>query len=270
MRYFLILLMVIGLVSCGNNRQQQVPKTTKVQPPPEMVSGNPKFADSDPVEWTGSKPWHYPVHGVDVSRYQVGLDWDQLRANHISFGFIKATEGGDHTDPQFYNHWREAERVGIPRGAYHFYYFCRTPEEQARWFIQHVPKDPAALPPVLDIEWNHQSRTCRLRPDGETVRNDMRTFLRIVEAHYGKRPVIYTTPDFYKENDLGRLNGYPYWLRSVADHPSNVYPGERWVFWQYSGTGRVPGSPGDIDLNVFDGTPALWRMWLAQNGIALR
>ena len=270
MRYFLVCLMVLGLVSCGSNRQQKVPKTQKVQPAPTMVAGNPKYADSDPVEWTGSKPWHYPVHGVDVSRYQEGLDWAKLRAHHISFGFIKATEGGDHSDPHFRTHWREAARAGIPRGAYHFYYFCRTPQEQAEWFIKHVPNEPGALPPVLDIEWNHQSRTCRLRPDGETVRNDMRTFLRIVGAYYGKTPLVYTTLDFYHENDLSKLNGYGFWLRSVADHPSKTYPGERWLFWQYSGTGRVPGSPGNIDLNVFDGSPDVWRAWLARNGIALQ
>jgi lysozyme len=267
MRYFVFLVMVIGLVSCGGGRQQSVPKTQVNQPSPDIVGGNPKFADSDPVDWPSAKPWQYGVHGVDVSRYQLGLDWPKMRANQISFAFIKATEGGDHIDPEFRTHWRGAAQAGLPRGAYHFYYFCGNAREQAAWYIRNVPKDNGALPPVLDIEWNHTSPTSKLRPEASTVRASMRQFLRIVKAHYGKTPIIYTTVDFYHENDLGRINGYTFWLRSVADHPSKIYPGERWGFWQYSGTGRVPGAPGDIDLNVFHGSVDQWQAWLRRNGV---
>ena len=90
----------------------------------------------------------------------------------------------------------------MPRGAYHFYYFCRTAEDQARWFIRHVPRDRSALPPVLDMEWNPQSPTCKLRPDAATVRSEMKTFLTMVERHYGKKPIIYTSVDFFDDNDL--------------------------------------------------------------------
>ena len=48
------------------------------------------------------------------------------------------------------------------------------------------------------------------------------------------------------------------WLRSVAGHPSAVYPGQRWHFWQYTGTGVVSGIEGPTDLNVFAGSHAQW------------
>ncbi len=47
----------------------------------------------------------------------------------------------------------------------------------------------------------------------------------LVTRHYGQRPVIYVTPDFYRENQLGRLTGASFWLRSVAGHPSDGLPG---------------------------------------------
>lgn len=266
-RHALAVLLVLSLAACGGGRKAEEPKNQASKPAPTLVSGNPKFADSDPVEWPGVTPWRYAVHGVDVSRYQEGLDWHKLREQRISFGFIKATEGGDHTDPQFRTHWSQAAQAGIPRGAYHFYYFCRTPVEQARWFIRNVPKEANALPPVLDIEWNHQSRTCKVRPEPEVVRANMRKYLRQVQAHYGKTPLIYTTVDFFHENELWKVNGFPFWLRSVADHPSVVYPEQRWLFWQYTGTGWMPGAPGTIDLNVFHGSRAVWREWLVKNGV---
>jgi len=224
---------------------------------------NPKFGDNDPVEWPGRTPWQYQVHGIDVAKYQGDINWAQAKRGGVSFAFIKATEGGDHLDERFATNWQSSGLVGLPRGAYHFYYFCRTAAEQARWFIRNVPKDPRALPPVLDMEWNHQSKTCKKRPSAAKVRAEMRRFLRMVEHHYGKRPLIYTTVDFYKDNQLSLMQDYELWLRSVAGHPGEVYPGQRWSFWQYTGTGQIPGIRGNTDINVFSGSPARWRQWVA-------
>lgn len=224
---------------------------------------NPRFGDHDPVDWPGRTPWVYPVHGIDVSKYQGDIDWRKTKRGGVAFAFIKATEGGDHIDAYFKHNWRAAGQAGVPRGAYHFYYFCRTAVEQARWFIRNVPRDPKALPPVLDMEWNHGSKTCKKKPSAAKVRSEMRTFLRIVKAHYGKTPLIYTTVDFYKDNNLRSFSGYELWLRSVADHPRTVYPGQRWAFWQYTGTGKIPGIEGETDINVFAGSPANWKEWVA-------
>ena len=90
----------------------------------------------------------------------------------------------------------------------------------------------------------------------------MRTFLRMVKQYYGKTPLIYTTVDFYKDNHLGLIRDHEFWLRSVADHPASVYPGQRWSFWQYTGTGQIPGIEGHTDINVFAGSPSTWRQWV--------
>lgn len=221
----------------------------------------PAFGDSKPHPWDGRAPSAYAVHGIDVSRWQGAIDWPAVRAAGIAFAYIKATEGGDRVDPAFPDNWQGAAHAGLPRGAYHFYYFCRPAIEQAQWFIQHVPRDPAALPHVLDLEWNHRSPTCTMRPDPATVRAEATRFLDILTAHYGQRPVIYTTPDFYRETGIGTLSGTEFWLRSVADHPSTVYPGQRWSFWQYTGTGIVPGVRGPVDINVFAGSVPDWKRW---------
>lgn len=221
----------------------------------------PRFSDSKPVEWPGRTPHGYAVHGVDISRWNLGIDWPVAQASGVSFAFIKATEGGDHMDPEFYNHWAATGRAGVPRGAYHFWYHCRSGAEQAEWFISKVPREAGALPPVLDLEWP-RSRNCPTRPDGATVRREATIFLDRLERHYGRRPIVYTTPDFYKDTDLGRLRA-EFWLRAVADHPSSVYPGQNWSFWQYTGTGIIQGVPGNIDINAFAGDPGQWATWLA-------
>ncbi len=221
-----------------------------------------QFGDSAPVTWRGHVPAKYDVHGIDVSRYQGQIDWPRVAGSGVSFAYIKATEGGDVADPMFASHWTGAAQAGLPRGAYHFYYFCRTGAEQAAWFIHNVPAQSGALPPVLDIEWT-RSRNCPQRPGPEEVRTEAANFLAILTQYYGQRPLIYTTVDFWQDNEMWRLKGYEFWLRSVAGHPGYTYDGHRWTLWQYSGTGLVSGISGEVDLNAFEGGPAEWNRWLA-------
>ena len=232
-------LAIMTLASCG----------AKLPPPPEgstaptqrpseaqlaKLSTYPRFGDNDPHEWTGRGPNSYAIHGIDVSRYQGEIDWPQVKASGVSFAYIKATEGGDVADPRFTANWQGAQRTGVPRGAYHYFYFCRPAAEQARWFIKHVPRDPKALPPVLDMEWNPRSRTCTKRPDGRVVRAEARKFLALLEAHYGQRPVVYTTVDFIARPALGGCAGLNSGCARSRDIPARSTPAP------FGGCGNIP------------------------------
>ena len=128
---------------------------------------------------------------------------------------------------------------------------------------RNVPKRKGMLPPVLDMEWNPFSPTCaHIRPEGAEVRRQMKVFMDILEQHYGQRPIIYTTPGFYKDAGLKRMKGEEFWLRSTAKTPDRAFPGQGWSFWQYSATGVVPGIGVDVDLNVFKGGRDAWTAWL--------
>ena len=231
--------------------------------------GSARFLDRDPVAFRTPAPQHFSVHGVDVAKWQGDIDWRLLKAGGASFAFIKATEGGDHVDARFRENWAKARAAGMLRGAYHFYYHCTAPEKQAAWFIRHVPREKGMLPPVLDVEWNGHSRTCPgKKPRAQTLAN-MRTFLRILERHYGTKPVIYSTVDFHRDIMRGEFGGYDHWLRSTKDHVDDVYPGRRgsWTFWQYTATGRATGVDEDIDLNAFRGSRSAWRNWVKRRSV---
>jgi lysozyme len=220
----------------------------------------PRFRDAKPIRFGRVSPKSYAVHGVDVSRWQGNINWSVLKKNGANFAYIKATDGGDHLDPMFRRNWNGAEAAGVKRGAYHFFYWCRSASHQADWFIRHVPRDANALPPVIDVEWT-RSRSCPRHPSQAAVVKKMNTFMNMLESHYGQRPIIYTAPDFYEDNLQGAFPNHPFWLRAVAEHPSQVYPGRKWVFWQYSGTGLSKGVGEKIDLNVFNGDAAAWAGW---------
>ncbi|WP_417670149.1 GH25 family lysozyme [Roseibium sp.] len=208
-------------------------------------------------------PEDYAIHGIDVSKYQGDIDWAAAKRGGVEFAWIKATEGGDHSDERFLDNWYGAQAAGVPRGAYHFYYFCRPVEEQVDWVQKNVPRDPSALPLVLDMEWNAHSKNCRKRPERAKILRDMKHFLDEIEAYYGKRPVIYSSVDFHRDRLVGAFKGEQFWLRSVASYPNRIYS-ERddWYFWQYTAEGQIPGIDGNVDRNVFFGSKSEFREWL--------
>ena len=151
----------------------------------------------------------------------------------VKFAWIKATEGGDHLDERFQANWQGAKLAGIPHGAYHFVYWCRPPIEEATWFEQNVPVEDDALPPVLDVEATPESKTCQRHLEREQTIADMKVMLEEMERHFGKRPIIYTSVDFYEAilSD-GAFSDYPIWVRSTKHHPAVRY-------------GSRPGSSGN-------------------------
>ncbi len=204
----------------------------------------------------------YSIHGVDISKWQGDVDFEALKAAGNRFVIIKATEGGDHVDERFAANWAGAKAAGLHYGAYHFVYWCRPAHEQAEWFKQHIPNDPNAMPPVLDLEWNGASRTCPGKLDPEVAREKIAIMLKELEAHTGKKPIIYTDITFHKDVLEGYFNEYPFWLRSVASDPEAKYVNRRWAIWQYTTTGRVPGIQGNVDRNAFSGTREQWAMFI--------
>ncbi len=77
----------------------------------------------------------------------------------------------------------------------------------------------------------------------------------MLEDHYGKRVILYTTNKAY---DLYIKDGFEkcdIWIRDVFSEPS--LPDDRhWTFWQYTDREQLDGYSGEekfIDVNVFHG-----------------
>ncbi|WP_342361980.1 glycoside hydrolase family 25 protein [Terrarubrum flagellatum] len=204
----------------------------------------------------------FPIHGIDISKYQGDVDWAAVRDAGTQFAFIKATEGGDHLDERFHTNWAGAKAAGVPRGFYHFMYWCRPAHEQMDWIKQNIPVEKDALPPVLDLEWNSFSRTCPIRLEASVAREKIDYLLAEMERHFGKKPMIYTDITFHRDVLEGHYEGYRFWLRSVAAPPADRFNRSNFHFWQYTATGTVPGIRGSVDRNVFYGTQKQWAAFL--------
>ncbi len=189
----------------------------------------------------------YEVHGIDISHYQSNVRWDMIAAQGISFAFVKATEGRQHTDSLFCRNWEQMQLHRIKRGAYHFFRPSIDGEIQARNFIQSVDMTYGDLPPVLDIETDDDL------PRAEVIRQ-LKTWLYWVELEYSIKPIIYTSYKFYNKFIVGEFDKYPIWIAKYGGDPPRLGAGVKWWFWQYGNRGRLDGIDGYVDFNVFYGS----------------
>jgi lysozyme len=196
-------------------------------------------------------PCNYEVHGIDISHYQGKIDWELLTHNReakfpIHFIFLKATEGGDHGDDTFTQNFGQARKYGFIRGAYHYFIPKTDARKQADFFIRTVQLAKGDLPPVLDVE-----TTGKQSP--QELKTAVKTWLDRVEAHYGVKPILYTSYKFKKRYLSDSIfNAYPYWIAHY--YVDSVRYEGKWHFWQHTDVGTVPGIEEEVDLNVFNGT----------------
>jgi lysozyme len=202
------------------------------------------------------------VPGIDVSYWQSGIDWPKVRATGQRFVFIKASEGDYYLDPTFDDNWGGAKTAGLLRGAYHFFRCNVDPKKQAEKFIEYVKSmnDNGELPPALDLETT----------DGQTkdkIIARAKSWIDLVEAEFGKKPIIYSGQYFLQDNFSLPGGGPPAWAKEyplwLAQYPNSYTPGMQphlpngwfsWTFWQYSKTGQVNGINAPVDMDVFNGT----------------
>lgn len=212
--------------------------------------------------------------GIDVSHYKNQIDWVRVQDSGLSFAIIKATEGNNFIDSRFDYNWTRARRVGMIRGAYHFFRPLVDPVSQARHYLRIVGSilDKTDLPPVLDVEVfpdfikNEYKKISTSERQGR-----VRAWLQAVETATGRTPMIYT--DYYTWRDyLGdseAFSRYPLWIAAYkVDQPripANNWGGKGWTFWQYTNKGVVPGIRDEaacVDMNYFREDLPVMKAWL--------
>nr|WP_208036542.1 lysozyme [Streptomyces cyanogenus] len=203
--------------------------------------------------------------GHDVSSYQKHVDWAAAAAKGARFVYVKATESTTYRNPYFSGQYSGARKAGLLRGAYHFALPDRSSgTRQAAYFVAHGGAwraDGWTLPPALDIEYNPYSTQHKCYGLGKArMVRWIQSFSDEVERETGRRPVIYTSTQWWKlctGNSRALSSSNPLWIaRHGTSRPGTLPGGWRyWTFWQYDTKGRLPG-----DQNLFNGTLSRLRV----------
>ncbi|HET7573469.1 MAG TPA: GH25 family lysozyme [Gaiellaceae bacterium] len=219
--------------------------------------------------------------GIDVSHWNGAIDWIRVAGAGYRFVFGKATEGFSLVDPTYSVNRAGTEGFGLRFGAYHFARpsggsdaaATASAIAQADHFVDVADPQRGELPPVLDLEAKGGLTPKRLQ-------TWTRAWLDEVYARTGVKPMIYSSPNFWKtavgDSSAFAAAGNRLWVAHWTKKASPLVPGgnwggQGWTFWQWTNCSVVPGfahcsdgdrmsgpDPGVVALKAYPtGVPAV-------------
>jgi lysozyme len=213
----------------------------------------------------------YTVGGVDVSRWQGRMNWDQALSQNVSYAFVRATYSNYYEDNEYENNAVDLNERAVPWAAYHFLVpttsinnaiteatlYLDTMEKPSHGTMT---KDGKPLA-VLDLE----SRGTLVAKSQQLFDYIWKWIDTVEKAGYSI--IIYSSAGWMNSNlrqqDIDWLmENYPYWHAQYTtaqnpNLPSGVTTNDH---WQYSadgnGLGHKYGASGShaIDINRWMGT----------------
>ena len=194
--------------------------------------------------------------GVDVSKYQKNIDWEQIKKAGVSFVIVRigyrgyGASGALVLDPMFEEHFTNVKNAGLKVGVYFF--SQATTEEEAKeeaFACAYVLNGRKLDDPIFfDTEASGASGGSG-RADGLGVADRTKcavAFCEEVKAN-GYKPGVYASTLWYRNRvDLSSLTKYTIWNAhyGVASSPIDC------ALWQGTCTARLPGYKGDLDVNI--------------------
>lgn len=195
----------------------------------------------------------YEVRGVDLSSHNGVVDFHAMADDDIDFVFLKASEGTDWRDDSFRRNYSLAKKAGLKVGAYHFFKFDASGAQQAANLLKAVEGLDLDLGLAVDVERHANPASVSSREVAEKL-HEMMDCLNL-EGH---RITFYSNTRGYYEFLEAEFKGLPLWICGFSDPPVQA----EWDFWQYSHSGKVAGTDGPVDLNVFRGSRRDWYDYL--------
>lgn len=192
--------------------------------------------------------------GIDVSRYQEKIEWDEVAKDDVEYAFIRVgirgyTEGDIVEDSTFEDNIKGALHNGIAAGVYFFTQATSEEEakEEAQFVLDTIKPYNITYPVVLDVEavTNKNARTKELTKEERT--KYCITFCEMIKQA-GYTPMIYgNLKTFMLMLDIEQLEEYDKWF---AYYDDEVYFPYQFKVWQYTDTGSIAGIKGDVDINI--------------------
>jgi GH25 family lysozyme M1 (1,4-beta-N-acetylmuramidase) len=189
--------------------------------------------------------------GIDVSKYQGKVDWEQVKAAGYDFVMIRVgyrgygKAGTMRPDDWAKRHYKGAKEAGLLVGAYFFSQSVNEEEarEEALYALELTEGWELDLPIVYDWEYIEEGRAAEV--DIDTLTRCAKAFCEEI-SDVGRRTMIYVSP-WFGNLHLDQLEDYPQWLARYTDVLDYPY---RFEMWQYTSSGTVPGVNGPCDINI--------------------
>lgn len=191
--------------------------------------------------------------GIDVSKWNGGIDWEIVKAEGVDFAIIRcgyrgSTSGWLIEDPYFFKNLEGARKAGIKVGVYFFTQAVDLVEavEEASMVVTLLGDTKLDYPVFIDTEGaGGNGRADNLDPGTRTA--VVNAFCRTIE-NAGLTAGVYASRNWYLNNlNRDEFNDQKIWLAEYRQTPE--YDGA-YDMWQYTSSGAVAGIEGRVDLNI--------------------
>jgi GH25 family lysozyme M1 (1,4-beta-N-acetylmuramidase) len=192
--------------------------------------------------------------GIDVSKYQTGINWTKVKNAGINFVMIRCGYRGYGSgvlveDPMYRSHISGAKAAGLRVGVYFFSQAVNEAEavEEASMAVSLAKKYGINMPIAIDSEYANGGKG---RADGlsKSARTAVtKAFCNTVKSA-GYTPMVYASKSWFSSHlDVSQLSSYRIWVAHYADKCG--YKGNYHI-WQNTDKGKVDGVPGYVDMNI--------------------
>ena len=224
-------------------------------PDDSVIQGKDDFNDDSVIQATdvfdelvGSGVTY---QGIDVSKHQGYIDWQQVKNAGIDFAIIRCGYGrntASQDDVRWEYNASSCESLGIPYGVYLYSHADTTSEIDGE--VQHVLRllkgHKPTLPVYIDIEENKQFAL-----GGAVLSGFAERFCSQIKKA-GYKSGLYTSTSHWNAY-FGTFAALPSYYHWVAQYNTSCTYSGRYETWQYSNTGRVSGISGNVDRDTWYG-----------------
>lgn len=197
------------------------------------------------------------LNGIDIADYQTGIN---LAAVPCDFAIIKATQGTGFVSAPCNAQVASAKAAGRLWGTYH-YVGGGGAVAEADHYVDSILNYVGHGIMAVDFE------------EGENPNYGdwgyLRALAQRIKARTGIPPLIYGAgKDYAQLKSVADAENCGLWIADYANMARVGYEQDPWnegafdcAIYQYSGTGRLPGWGGDLDLDKFNGDATAWARY---------
>ena len=185
--------------------------------------------------------------GIDVSRWQGTINFQEVANSGIDIVYIKATQGTTYVSPLFEEQYTNARNNGLKIGFYH-YVTARTVEQarnEAQFFASKISVKQVYCKLAIDFEEFGNLSTQEINAIGLA-------FIKRLEEITNKPVVVYSNTYTARTIWNGEITNYPLWVAEYGvSRPEDNGKWNTYEGWQYTNMGNISGINGNVDINRF-------------------
>ena len=200
-----------------------------------------------------------PIHVgkiIDISEFQAGINWGQVKNDDVSLATIRVQDGTSHEDLRYKSNIPNAINVGLNYAVYAFFRGQSNADAQAeaRNFYNRTQsavggrKQPAFY--MIDVETLEMSNNYGAMRGGVEAYMNQLNMLGVPD----NKIVLYIANNLYSNLNLNVGRAGSIWLPSYGINDGTIAnsrkPTHPYDLWQYTSVGRINGITGNVDMST--------------------